>query len=65
MKRSEVTKEELAHIESARNLMDGAHHQDDGPHCVWMPKEVFFLLGGTQEHWDMIPGDDSGKVVES
>jgi len=29
-----------------------------GKRSAWMNHQTFLALGGTQEHWDSLPGDD-------
>ena len=48
----------------ARKMLDAAPLPKNDL-SAWMSKHVFLELGGTQEHWDTIEGDDEVKLVQN
>jgi hypothetical protein len=36
-----------------------------GQRSAWMNRQTFLALGGTQEHWDSIEGDDEMKLIQA
>ena len=55
-------KPDIKAIIEAGKILD-AHAMPKGSRSSWMNRQTFLALGGTQEHWDSIEGDDEMKLV--
>ena len=55
--------DELEAIRRARKILD-QHALPRGNRSAWMNRQTFLALGGTQEFWDSIEGDDEVKLIQ-
>lgn len=55
---------EFEAIIKAGKILD-AQALPKGARFAWMNRQTFLALGGTQEHWDSIEGDDDVKLIRA